>query len=228
MDSEYYILESGKKEGPFTAQELMDKPLEPDDLVVLPLQTQAAEAHTLPEFKAYFIGEGIFYPEPENTKLFILRLPAFIIDTIIVIFSLELLAFVLFPGFMARIMNIFTISFLTDPKLQENLVKYRSEMLIIQVTIFVTTVLYHAVCESSRMRGSVGKYIFGLAVVDHLGYALSFSQAFFRNIGKIVYDIISFVAGPFAFLAYLKILWSYRHQGIHDQFAGCFVVKKSK
>jgi uncharacterized RDD family membrane protein YckC len=228
MDSEYYILDSGKKEGPFTAQELMDRPLEPDDLVVQPLQTQGVEAHDMPEFKDYFISEGIYYPTPENTKSYILRLPAFIIDSIIVILTTELLAFILFPDFMARIMNIFTISFLTDPKLAENMLKYRNEMLIIQVTIFVVTTLYHSLCESSRMRGSVGKYILGLAVVDHLGYALSFGQAIFRNIGKIIYDVISFALGPLAFLFYLKMIWSVRHQAIHDQFSGCFIVKKNK
>ena len=228
MDTEYYILESGKKEGPFTGQELMDRPLEPDDLVVQPLQTQGTEAHLLPEFKEYFINEGIYYPTPENTSSFWLRLPAFIIDSIIVVFTTELLALLFFPAFMARLQGVFTMNFLMDPKIQENLLKYRTELLIIQVAIFTATVLYHSLCESSRMRGSVGKYIFGLAVVDHLGYALTFGHAFFRNIGKIIYDIISFVVGPLAFLAYLKILWSYRHQGIHDQISGCFIVKKNK
>jgi uncharacterized RDD family membrane protein YckC len=226
MDNEYYILESGKKVGPFTPQELMDRPLEPDDLIVQPLETQGTEAHELPEFKEYFAAEGIYYPTPENTKSFFLRFPAFIIDTIIIVFSTELLAMLFFPAFMARLQSIFTYSFLTDPKLQENLLKYRTEFLIIQAVIFVITILYHSLCESSRMRGSIGKYILGLAVVDSLGYALTFGHALLRNIGKIIYDVMSFVIGPFAFLAYLKILWSYRHQGIHDQMSNCFIVKR--
>ncbi|MBW4890981.1 RDD family protein [Mucilaginibacter sp. HMF5004] len=228
MDVEYYILDSGKKEGPFTAQELMDRPLEPDDLIILPLQSQGAEAYTLPEFADYFISEGIYYPTPENTASFWLRLPAFIIDTIIVVFTTELLAFIFFPGFMARITSIFNIAFLTDPKVQENLLKYRTEMMIIQAAIFVMTILYHSLCESTRFRGSIGKYILGLAVVDNLGYALTFGHALLRNLGKILYDVMSLVIGPFAFLAYMKILWSFRHQGIHDQMSNCFIVKRAK
>ena len=228
MDNEYYILESGQKIGPFTPQELMDRPLEPDDLVVMPLQNQGTEAHLLPEFKQYFIDEGLYYPMPENTASYFLRLPAYIIDFIIIVFGTEILAFILFPGYMSRLMGVFTLSALTDPKLQENLLKHQTEIIIIQLVVFVVTVLYNSLCEAGRMRGSVGKYILGLAVVDGLGYGLTFWHALRRNLGKTIYEVLGLIIGPLSYLAYMKIIWSFRHQAIHDQLAGCFVVKRSK
>lgn len=230
MDTDYYILESGKKEGPFTAQELMDRPLEPDDIIVLPLQSQGVEAHVLPEFKSYFRNEGIFYPTPVNTSLYILRLPAFIIDGVILSILVSIVSYTFFPEFIDTMQKIFIMSLNNDTKVDELLQKNQTGMLIFQAVLFVVTVVYHAFCESSRMRASVGKYIFGLAVVDELGYSLTLGHAMMRNLGKIIYELLGLinVIKILSFLAYLRIVWSYRHQGIHDQLSGCYVVKKNK
>lgn len=227
MDNEYYLLDAGTKTGPFSAQELMDRPLEPNDVVLLPMQAQGTEAYLLPEFKEYFKSEGIYHPTPENTRSYFLRLPAYVIDAIIVVFCTTILGLIFFPGYMHYLQGIFAPSLLTDPDIQNVLIKHQTELLILQSTVFVITVLYNALCESSRLRASIGKYILGLAVVDELGYSLTFGQALKRNAGKLIYELTSWFIGFLAYLAYFRIFFSYCHQGIHDKMAGCFIVKKN-
>lgn len=231
MDNEYYILEKGEKIGPFTARELMNRPLEPGDVVLQPSQTQGTFAFNMPEFSDYFKLEGIYYPTQQNTAAYMLRLPAFIIDYLIVVFGVVIIATIFFPQYVAMLQpNV-------DPgtldyqqlikKTQENMLAHKDIYTGIQVGVFLITVLYNALCEAGRLRGSVGKYAMGLAVVDELGYSLTFIQALKRNLGKFLYEIASFIIGPLAYIPYLRMVWGDRHQAFHDQFSGCYVVRKN-
>lgn len=228
MNNEYYILKDGQRVGPFNTKELMDKPLEPDDIVLLASQTQGIPAYTMPEFRLYFKSEGIYYPTRENTSGYFLRLPAYIIDAFIITIGTEILALLIFPQYMLRLQGIFTLSFMKDPNLVQNLKKYTTELIVIHLVWSLIMILYNAGCESSKIRASIGKYVLGLAVVDELGYSLSFAHAFKRNVGKLIYLVMDFLIGAFSYVAYLRIIWGDRHQAIHDRFAGCFVVSKNR
>jgi uncharacterized RDD family membrane protein YckC len=228
MDNEYYILENGERMGPFTAQELMDRPLEPDDVVLLPSQTQGIPAYEMPEFNEYFKSEGIYYPTKENTTSYMLRLPAFIIDYFIIIIAIMIVGMVLFPQYVLQLQKTYTPESFTYQGYLDNVMKHQNEALIMQLVLFVIIILYSAACEASRLQGSIGKYVLGLAVVDELGYRLTFWQALKRNLGKLIYEFVSFVMGPFAYLFYLRMIWGERHQAMHDQLAKCYIVKKSR
>jgi len=232
MDNEYYILDNGEKLGPFTARELMNRPLEPGDTVITPLQPQGTFAFNLPEFSDYFRLEGIYFPTRQNTASYILRLPAFIIDYLIVVFGVMLLAMIFFPQYVIGLQPDITpgssLSYQDMmKKTTDNMLKHQTEFIIIQLGLFVIMVLYNALCESGRLRGSVGKYAVGLAVVDELGYSLTFWHALKRNLGKALYQAGQFIVGPLIFIAYLRMVWGDRHQAFHDLFSGCYVVKKS-
>ncbi|WP_448698060.1 RDD family protein [Mucilaginibacter sp. AW1-3] len=228
MNREYFILKQGQKLGPFTDEELMDRPLEPDDMVLSPDETDFRPAHSLSEFDDYFKSEGIYYPTIENTRGYRLRLPAFIIDLIIIIFGTSIFGAIFFGKYMAQLEAIFPINALGDQaKMHAIFEHHYNELLVVQIAFILVTFIYHSLCESSRMRGSVGKYIFGLAVVDELGYSLSFGQAAGRNLGKLTYELLSFVIGFLAYLLLISIPFTLTHQALHDKMANCFVVKKN-
>lgn len=230
MDNEYYILEKGERIGPFTTRELMDRPLEPGDVVLQPSQTQGTFAFNMPEFKDYFMLEGIYYPTQQNTSSYILRLPAFIIDYLIIVIGVMIISTIFFPQYVLGLQPEITPGLSYQEMIKrttDNMLKYQTEFIFIQIGLFIITVLYNAACESGRLQASVGKYAMGLAVVDELGYSLTFWQALKRNLGKTLYQAGQFVVGPLIFIAYLRMVWGDRHQTFHDLFSGCFVVKKS-
>lgn len=228
MTGQYFILEKGQKLGPFTEDELMDRPLEPDDMVLSPDYTDFKPAHSLAQFTAYFKSEGIYYPTIANTRGYRLRLPAFILDLIIVIFGTSILGMMFLGKYMAQLETIFPISAIGDTaKMQAIYQNHSAELLAIQLAFVFVMFIYHSLCEASKLQGSVGKYICGLAVVDELGYSLTFGQAAGRNLGKLTYELLSFFIGFLAYLILLSIPFTPTHQALHDKMARCFVVKKS-
>jgi uncharacterized RDD family membrane protein YckC len=77
--------------------------------------------------------------------------------------------------------------------------------------------LYSAGLTSSRFDGTAGKRIMGLKVVDFEGNRLSFWHATIRFIAKIF-------AGLILFIGFFMIHYSVTKQGLHDRFAGTYVV----
>jgi uncharacterized RDD family membrane protein YckC len=228
MTGEYFILEKGQKLGPFTEEELMDRPLEPDDMVLSPDETDFKPAHSLSEFDDYFKSEGIYYPTLENTRGYRLRLPAFIIDMVILIFGISIIGGIFLGTYMEKFGKIFTPDlFSNTEKMQKVVQQHQTELLVMQVIILFCVFIYNALCEASRLRGSLGKYICGLAVVDELGYGLTFGQAAGRNLGKLTYELPSFYIGFFAYILNMAMVWNPMHQAIHDRLSSCYVVKKN-
>jgi len=228
MTGEYFILEKGQKLGPFADDELMERPLEPTDMVLSPNYTDFKPAHELPEFTGYFKSEGIYYPTKENTRAYLLRLPAFIIDMVILIFGISILGGIFLGTYMEKFGKVFTPDLFNDTaKMQKVMQEHQTELLFMQLIILFCVFIYNTLCEASSLRGSVGKYICGLAVVDEAGYSLTFGQAAGRNFGKVSYELPSFFIGFFAYILNIAMVWSPMHQAIHDKLSGCFVVRKN-
>jgi uncharacterized RDD family membrane protein YckC len=113
-------------------------------------------------------------------------------------------------------------------KMKEIYDHYYPQMLVTVLMLIFVMFIYHSLCEISRMRGSVGKYIFGLAVVDELGYILTLRQAVGRNLGKLTYELPFLLINIPALLILLSIPFTPMHQAIHDRFSGCYIVSKKK
>jgi len=211
MNSEYFILEQGQRMGPYNMQGLMDRPLEPDDVVLLPSQTQGIPAYTMPEFDAYFKSEGIYYPTKENTAGFFIRFAAYMIDILMMSIVASFIIGLFFPEYLIEMQKY------TDYKAMNAHVN----LLPFQLSVIAFRTLYFSFCESTKLQGSLGKVICGLAVVDESGYTVTFLQAFKRNAGRIVSE-------TFFCIGYISIFVLERHQAMHDQFAKCFVVVKRR
>jgi len=229
MSEQYFILDKGQKLGPFTYEELTDRPLEPDDMVLSPEETDFKPAHSLAGFDDYFKSEGIYYPTPENTRGYRLRLPAFILDLIPVFFGTSIFLSIFFQNYLQSLETIDPMIAVHDKlKAQEFYAHHYPEIFLVVFSFIFIMFVYHTLCETTRMRGSVGKYIFGLAVVDDLGYSLTFGQAAGRNLGKLTYELLFILINIPACLLLLSIPFTAMHQALHDRMAGCFVVKKNR
>lgn len=79
--------------------------------------------------------------------------------------------------------------------------------------------LYFAVCESSPWQATIGKLALGLRVTDEYGRRIGFARATGRYFGKYV-SVFSLGVG------FLLAAWTRRKQALHDDMAGCCVVRK--
>lgn len=78
--------------------------------------------------------------------------------------------------------------------------------------------LYFTVCESSRWQATIGKLALGLRVTDEYGWRIGFARATGRYFGKFV-SVFSLGVG------FLLAAWTARKQALHDDMAGCCVVR---
>jgi uncharacterized RDD family membrane protein YckC len=85
--------------------------------------------------------------------------------------------------------------------------------------VIVIRWLYFAGMESSANQATVGKMAVGIKVTDLNGNRISFANATGRFFSKII-------SGVILFIGYLMIAFTAKKQGLHDQIAGTFVVKK--
>jgi uncharacterized RDD family membrane protein YckC len=81
--------------------------------------------------------------------------------------------------------------------------------------------LYSAGVTSSQYGGTFGKMIMGMKVVDTSGDRISFGRATVRFIAKIF-------SGLILFIGFFMIHFSPAKQGLHDRFAGTYVIYAKK
>jgi uncharacterized RDD family membrane protein YckC len=143
------------------------------------------------------------------------RSAAFIIDAVIIltlflclqggaVYAGSLIGPILFGG---------TAAAFTDPAMPV----YLGNTLASAALLFLFCWLYSAILTSSLLCGTVGKRVLGLAVTDFEGSRLSFLHATIRFIAKIF-------AGLIFLIGFFMIHYSEKKQGLHDRFAGTYVV----
>nr|WP_294505316.1 RDD family protein [uncultured Rhodopila sp.] len=79
--------------------------------------------------------------------------------------------------------------------------------------------LYFAMFESSSMRGTPGKRLLGIRVVDETGGRIGFGRATGRYFAKILSASILLVG-------FMMAGWTRKKQALHDMVAGCLVVRE--
>lgn len=137
----------------------------------------------------------------ENSRLasFWLRLIAYFIDIIIISISSILLI---------RLIQ----------KIQPSLIYNLSDSTFLIILNVIVIPLYFSILESSKYRGTIGKLILKLSVVNSTFNRISFGKALLRNLSKILSSMI-------LLLGYVSILSDTNKQGWHDMIAGCYVLK---
>ncbi len=213
MSGDYYILEDGEQTGPFSFDELIDMGLEIHTRVLSPMAEGWQDACDLPEFYRYFEAKGIYFPTGDNLASFWWRLLAFIIDYFIICMVLGFILAIVAPGMIAAKMQ----SYDDMLKMSRNL-PY-SDVLRLQLILYFAIIVNDLIGELSPMKGSFGKRICKLVVVDIDGTGLSFGKALLRSVAKII--SLSFYG-----LGFFSIFFSEHRQAMHDYLAKTYVVKR--
>jgi uncharacterized RDD family membrane protein YckC len=159
------------------------------------------------------------------------RLPAgFWVRSVAAILDFLILAvpFAVFVSFLSVAMGI-PVDFLklnpqTPPS--EILLKFGPSFLTYGLCFYVLSAwAYFALCESSRLRGTPGKLLFGLYVADDRGQPVSFGLASLRFLfGRLLMHVP--VVGYYYFLVdCLCVGLVPGKRAIHDRMSGCFVLR---
>lgn len=208
MTGNYYILENEVQKGPFTFEELTATEIGLHDKILSSDTETWQEACDLPEFFTYFEARGVVFPTEDNLASFWWRLLAFFVDYVIIS---------LFLGFVLAI--FISNGLFVKVKSYDDIIKVSNDYrLQLQIIIYATLILYNSIGEASPMKGSLGKKICRLVVVDTDGVGLTFPRSLLRSMGKVV-SLFFYGAG------FVSIFFSEHRQALHDYFAKCYVVK---
>jgi uncharacterized RDD family membrane protein YckC len=195
MNDEYYLIEGGEKKGPYTFNELIDMELTIHTEIITPQSDTPQYASELPEFDSYFESQGIYFPTLDNLATYGKRFSAFLID---------------YLGIYIIVSNVVTRTGVVV--LPAN---YRFGDPV-PAGMFATFLVYKTICEVSGLKGSLGKKIFKLIVVDINGQKLSLPRSFLRNLGVILSVTI--------WVPFLSVFFSEHRQAWYDSLAKTYVV----
>jgi uncharacterized RDD family membrane protein YckC len=215
MSDGYYILEEEEQKGPFTFDELMDMDIDIHSSILSPATDTWQDACDLPELYPYFEAQGIYLPTGDNLASFGWRFLAFIIDN----FALSILI-----NFVIVFLSSIGISYKAptyDELFKLSPAALLPIALVNSLIYSITLIIYNTICEASPMKGSVGKRIFKMVVVDVDGMGLSFLNALLRSVGKALSIF-------FFYLGFLSILFTEHRQAVHDLLAKTYVVKRDQ
>ncbi len=139
---------------------------------------------------------------------FLRRFVAFIIDINIIIL-------------LNTIFSIFIILFIKTIYGSEYINKYNFEIIssVSISVLFILYILYFSISESSHWKGSIGKIITKIEIINLEGSKINFYHALVRTLLKIF---------SLAFYGYIFIFFSKRKQALHDFIIKTIVIHKQK
>lgn len=209
MTDSYYILEDGDQKGPYSLDELID--LQPDihTRVLSPNEDTWVDACDVPELNPYFESFGVYFPTGDNLASFWWRALAFIID------------FVIFSFIFSFIMALFaSYGIIPVIKSMEQMLKLPyGDLVKIQVIVYGTFIIYNSAGEASPLKGSIGKKVCRLVVVDADGLSLTVLNSLIRSLGK---AFSMFFWG----IGFLSVFFTEHKQALHDLVARSYVIKR--
>ncbi len=204
MNNEYYTLEDGIQSGPYSFDELVARDIDIHTQILTPTN-EWVYASELPELYDYFETKGIYFPTEDNLAGAGWRILAFFIDYIILFLIIEGTAVKL--GFLT-LPTITNGQFIMPPP---------DTVLLIQGVFYATYLVYNTLFELTGWKGSIGKKICGLRVVDANGQKIGFIRSAGRNLGSILSLVL--------LVPYLSMLFSEYKQQWYDNLANAYIIK---
>lgn len=149
---------------------------------------------------------------------FWLRLVAYLIDVVIVVFAELAVALLLVFG--TGLLGV--IRRLPENPTPEDIFTGTLEFAFIAFAVGILALLwlYYASMESSRYQGTLGKMALGLVVSDLRAQPVSFGRASGRFFAKFLTGLIPFAIG------YIMAGFTEKKQALHDMIASCLVLRK--
>ena len=126
-----------------------------------------------------------------------------------------------YAGFFLRFLGFFVDLFLLSILLSPVLYIFRVLNLeeLYNFVFFILVWLYYSTLESSRLQGTIGKFLIGIKVVDYNNNRIDFTKATLRYVS-------SLLSMMFLFFGYLMILFTEKKQSLHDIISKTLVVRK--
>lgn len=145
------------------------------------------------------------------------RFGAYIVDSIVVTVGLGIVLFVLdligIPIFASADYAATTGDYAASASADFDLSPFGG------ILVFLVSVLYFPVLESSSLQATLGKLALGIKVTDLQGNRIGFLRSLGRNLGKIVSVFILYIG-------FIMAGFTARKQALHDMMAGCLVIAK--
>jgi uncharacterized RDD family membrane protein YckC len=206
MEKEYYLLDGDERTGPFTYSELVENGLDVNTQLSTPFSDKWKYASEMPEFIDYFKVKGIHFPTGDNLAHFGIKAAAFIVDYLILFIPLEII--------------FINMGIITLPSSGDGF-SLPSQAAIFQLQAWFSGLflIYHTLLEISPWKGSIGKKIFSLVVVDVDGNHPTFLQTLGRNMGALL--SLTLLYG----LPFLSMLFNEHRQNWYDGLTKTYVVK---
>jgi len=139
-------------------------------------------------------------------------------------FGIDLIIFIIGISILSSFLNLFGLRLVPDFSgltFQEIMNSYYDDPGNLQaynMTLIALNILYFSYFESSEKRATPGKQFLNLQVVNVNGNGLTLGEAFMRNAGKIVSQLLLYIG-------FFMCLFTKDKQCLHDIFAKSYVIK---
>lgn len=100
-------------------------------------------------------------------------------------------------------------------------VAFNRQTIAIRLLVFMLSWLYFATLESSPWQATLAKRVFGLIVTDLQGRRITFTQASWRYLAKLVF-------GTIFYFGFLFAAFTLRKQALHDLLGKTLVLKRPR
>lgn len=119
--------------------------------------------------------------------------------------------------FLAFSMDVFILTILLLPITY--LISYFKLEIYVNFIYFIILWLYYSLLESSKLQGTLGKYILKIKVVDYNYNKINFNKATLRYISTLLSSMLLFIG-------YLMIIFTKKKQTLHDIISKTLVIRK--
>lgn len=205
MNNEYYLVEGEEKTGPYTYQELINRDITIHTEIITSKSDTPQYASELPEFIDYFEAQGIYFPTGDNLAPYASRIFAFIIDYFLV-------------SMIVAIIDI-KAGWITLPAQPTFTLPYPQSIILV-ASFSAIFLLYNVLFEHSKFKGSIGKILCKIMVVDIDGQNLKIGNSIVRNLGVLVSLMI--YALPF-----LTALFGEHRQAWYEKLTKAYQISKT-
>lgn len=96
-------------------------------------------------------------------------------------------------------------------------IEFQTWKMLIRNTTFIAFVLYGTLFESSKLQGTLGKYILGIKVVNYQFEKISIVHSIYRNFVKLTAYIT-------ALISYFMLIFTKNKQTLHDKVSKTYLV----
>ncbi len=185
--------------------------------------TQSPASDFLPSVSS---AKSIAIPSAEQYAGFWLRVPAAIIDLIILAIPLAMAV-----SYISVAMGSWRAFLSLHPgqSPQEIVAAFgRPYLLLILCFFVVTNWLYFALFESSPWQGTLGKKFIGLSVADLQGNRVTFARASGRFFSGRFLAHVPFIGSLYIAVDCICAGLTSRKQALHDMFSGCLVLRRNE